>query len=87
MTFPTAKELKKLADACRKAGIKVFECPDYKITLSDYYVASRSAYKSRKAQAKGSIQSDEVPSENGISGEELLYYSAGGPPTKEDELN
>lgn len=33
--LPTAKELKKLADSCRKAGIKAFKGYGIEFTLSD----------------------------------------------------
>lgn len=35
MIFPTAKELKKLATACRKAGIKSFKCEGFEVTFTD----------------------------------------------------
>lgn len=84
MDFPDLKQLKKISDACRKAGIKVFECSDFKITLTDL-PPPPSAYKRSKAQKSGKptdkdfIQGD-IASDT-PSPEELLYWSAGGPPS------
>ena len=83
MDLPDIKQLKKISDACRKAGIKVFECENFKITLTDT-PPPPSAYKRQKALktgkaaptefVQGEVQTD-MPSP-----EELLYWSAGGPP-------
>ena len=36
MALPTVKELKKLASACRKSGIKSLKCEGFEFTLTDY---------------------------------------------------
>ena len=84
MELPDPKQLKKLAEMCRKAGVKVYECADCKITLADTYAPPVSSYQKRKAKAtgqplskqsiQGSIATD-TP-----SAEELLFLSCGGPP-------
>lgn len=89
MDLPDPKQLKKLADYCRKAGIKVYECADCKITLDDGYAPIPSAYQRRKAKADGKsvtpaapksfIQGTNIPVET-LSAQELLFLSCGGPP-------
>ncbi len=82
MDLPDPKQLKKLADYCRKAGIKTYECAECKITLADQYAPAPSAYLRKKAAGekgpKTSIQGD-VMSDT-LSPQELLYLSCGGPP-------
>ncbi len=82
MDLPDPKQLKKLADYCRKAGIKTYECAECKITLADQYTPAPSAYLRKKAGGekgpKTSIQGH-VASDT-LSSEELLFYSAGVPP-------
>lgn len=87
MQLPDLKQLKRLSDACRKAGVKTFECADFKITLTDS-LPPPSAYKRAKAAKAG-----EKPMQEFIQGEidtdspsaeELLYWSAGGPPPAEN---
>lgn len=84
MDLPDPKQLKRLADYCRKAGIKVYECAECKITLDDHYFAQPTAYQKRKAKAEGpqqkySVQNSQVPID-APSAEELLFLSCGGPP-------
>lgn len=74
MAFPNAKELKKLAETCRKVGIKHFKSQDFEFTLTDE--APVSAYKLAKQEAKASIQTDDVKSDT-LSEEELLFWSTG----------
>lgn len=70
-----AKEIKKLADTCRKAGIKQFKCSDFEFTLTDETPVS--SYKKRQAKIppkdiaslQGEIESDS-PTED-----ELLLWS------------
>lgn len=71
--LPSAKELKKLADACRKAGIKSFKGYGIEFTLSDAVPAPRAYRKAapkKPVQASDKIETDE-PSE-----EELLFWSS-----------
>lgn len=64
MSLPSSKELKKLADSCRKAGIKHFKNADIEFTLSDD--APVSNYKKTKNASKGSIATKNSDSSNGI---------------------
>lgn len=78
------KDIKRLADVCRKAGVKTCEYQGLKITLDDHYLPEPSSYQKRKMKARGVdpksfIQSDVIPTD-GPSAEELLYFSCGGPP-------
>lgn len=68
------KELKKIAAACRKAGISHFKSADYEFTLTDE--APKSAYKQSKASAADSSEKFESDS---LSKEELLFWSVGDP--------
>lgn len=90
MDLPDPKQLKKLADYCRKAGIKTYECAECKITLDDAYVPAPSPYQRRKAKAAGGkpetsakpkefIQGTDIPVDT-LSAQELLFLSCGGPP-------
>lgn len=76
MGLPSPKEIKKLADACRKAGIKHFKAEGIEFTLSD----ERPAVKVR-AHKRDEIASDleQVFSQDSwedLSEEQKLFYSA-----------
>lgn len=73
MDLPNAKDLKKLADMCRKAGIKSFKGNGIEFTLSED--APVSTYKKAKA-AQNSPDKDFES--DGLTEEELLFWSAGG---------
>ncbi len=87
MDLPDTKQLKKLADACRKAGIKTCSYEGLTITLDDSYTAQPSAYLRRKAKVEGKpaapakefIQGTSIPVDT-LSPEELMFLSCGGPP-------
>ncbi len=77
MEIPDYKQLKKLADACRKAGIKQFKGGGFEFTLTDD-APEPSPYKQAKA-AKTMHQGPETPeSDPVLSDEEMLFWSAGG---------
>jgi hypothetical protein len=74
----TVKELKKLAAACRSAGIKTYKSGDVEFTLTDEapltpYKAAKAALK---ASDKASQQAEDVESD-GLSGDDLLFWSVG----------
>lgn len=76
------KELKKLAKACREAGIKSYKADGIEFTLSDQ-APPVSPYKKRQA-AKAPIQgAQSAPGEqiesdgwDNLSEEQKLFYSA-----------
>lgn len=68
------KELKALADACRKAGIKHFKNSDLEFTLTDE--APQSKYKAKKASKSDSVASGNLDVESDmLSQEDLLFWS------------
>lgn len=76
MTFPNAKEIKKLADACRKAGISHFKCGDFEFTLT--VDAPESNYKKKNKNQPNSSESPNSSIETEtLTDEQLLYWSAG----------
>lgn len=72
MALPTPKELKKLADTCRKAGIRTFKCGDIEFTLDD----APPAQKRPKKAAESASESNTIESD-GLTDEELLFWSVG----------
>lgn len=76
------KELKRLAKACRDAGIKQYEADGIKFTLTDEAPAP-SPYKKRKA-AKAPIEDSTEPAQDldgweSLSEEQKLFYSSRDP--------
>lgn len=69
------KELKKLADACRKAGIKHFKNADLEFTLTDNVPTSN--YKKREAnKPRGvTVMQSDIIQENALTEEQLLNWS------------
>jgi hypothetical protein len=81
MSPPSAKDLKKLADACRKAGIKHFKQGDLEFTLSDD--APVSNYKKSKA-TKQPTSADAIDANfqsDDLTEEQLLMWSVADPLT------
>lgn len=72
MDLPSAKELKKLADACRKAGIRQFKGGGIEFTLTDDIPVSPYKQAKRAQEPQGEIETDE------LSPEALLMWSAQG---------
>lgn len=75
MAIPNAKELKKLAKACREAGIHYFKSADFEFTLTGVAPEKRSTSKGTPAllpETNGDIETDS------ISEAELLFWSSGG---------
>lgn len=79
MNFPNAKDLKKLADACRKAGISHFKQGDLEFTLtsetpvSTYKKAQKANLLSPETKVDAidnNFQSDE------LTEDQLLFWSA-----------
>ena len=69
------KELKKLAKACREAGVKHYKCADFEFTLTD-----EAPIKSNKKQQihQPADNNERLVSED-LTEEQLLFYSAGNP--------
>lgn len=72
MPAPTAKELKKLAKACRDAGIHYFKGEGFEFTLTGVAPEKPSRGKSASSEVQGEIESDS------LTEEELLYWSTNG---------
>lgn len=68
------KALKKLADACRKAGITHFKNAEFEFTLSPDGPVSN--YKKRKAKVQESSIIDENFQSDQLTDEQLLMWSA-----------
>lgn len=68
------KALKKIADACRKAGIKQFKNAEFEFTLSDEGPISN--YKKRTA-AKPQLKENDVQliESDSLTEEQLLFFS------------
>lgn len=76
MNLPDPKALKKLADTCRKAGIKHFRSADFEFTLSDE-ITTKVSQKSAKANSYED-QAAKFESDT-LSPEELLFWSVSPP--------
>lgn len=72
MPVPTAKELKKLAKACREAGIHYFKSADFEFTLTGVAPEKPTRNKFAQTDVQGEIESDS------LTEEELLYWSTNG---------
>lgn len=68
------KNLKKLANACRKAGITYFKSADFEFSLD----ASPQKIQTRRSKVNaGELKEDEAPKSDSLSPEELLFWSTG----------
>jgi hypothetical protein len=65
------KALKKLADACRKAGIKHYKDTNMEFTLTDD--APVSTYKKKKSV--GDLDQEYTIPTDSLTEEQLLFYS------------
>ncbi len=73
MTLPTAKELKKLTQACRSAGITAFEGGGIKFTLSDLPPTTKKEASAKSAPVDlgpNTVESDE------LTDEQKLFWSS-----------
>ena len=73
------KQLKKLASACRKAGIKHFKSADYEFTLTD----DMPSYKPTKGSEASSMTNGPVETDM-LTDADLLFWSSGAPGTDEE---
>lgn len=76
MSLPDYKALKKLADNCRKVGIKSFKNADFEVTFSED--APISSYKKRQA-SKSTMpaidSNDVIENYDTLTDEQMLYWS------------
>lgn len=80
------KEIKKLADACRKAGIKSFKNSEVEFTLSDTIpFAQPNTRRVRKATVSDVLEQPDVVinDETTLSDEDILFWSS--PQTEENQ--
>lgn len=80
------KEIKKLADACRRAGIKSFKNSEVEFTLSDSLpIAHNNTRRVSKITVSDVLQQPDVivNDETALSEEELLFWSS--PQTEENQ--
>lgn len=73
------KFLKKLVDTCRKTGIKTFKGYGIEFTLSEATPVS-TYKKNKKSQTNSDTSSNNILTE-GLSEEELLFWSTGTAPS------
>lgn len=73
MSTLSAKELVKLANACRKAGIKHYKNGDFEFTLSDD-LPQRQTYKTKNQTQSSQI--DEFTTDS-LTDEQMLMWSVG----------
>lgn len=87
MDLPNPKELKKLADMCRKAGIKHFKSDKFEFTLTDEVPLSQ--YKLNKAKTvqtpAGSAYDPATFQSDALAEDELLFWSTGVAPEQGNE--
>lgn len=77
------KELKKLADTCRKAGITHFKNEHYEFTLTDevpvtYYKKNKEAKAAPAPDTNTKFETDS------LTEDELLFWSTSSPISTED---
>ncbi len=73
MSIPSTKELKRLAKACRQAGISHFKSEGVEFTLAPEAYTPPKAKKPAAQAQEGNSSEDP----NGLSEESLLFWSVG----------
>lgn len=76
MSLPNPKEIKKLADACRKAGIAHFKCDSFEFTLSPQ-AQSVATPKPKSTAAGKDSPIGEAGEWDSLSEEAKLFWSIG----------
>lgn len=69
------KAIKKLADVCRKAGIKHYKSADFEFTLTDE--APQTVSKAVARQGELSSDPGSLLTGSGLSEQEMLFWSVG----------
>lgn len=82
MAMPSPKELKKIAKACREAGIKIYKGEGFELTFTEEAPAPKRAKQAPQAPVHAPSPANEKFTTDSLSEEELLLWSAspGGMP-------
>lgn len=75
MATPTPKELKKIAKACREAGIKVFKGEGFELTFSDEALVKPTRRNAKHPEAPVT-QADAKFESDSLAEHELLFWSS-----------
>ncbi len=78
------KSLKKLADTCRKAGIKTFKNAELEFTLTDEVPVSQYKKAKKSTEAKASVSNSSIESDS-LTEEQLLFFSVVDPLSQETQ--
>lgn len=74
----THKELKRLADSCRKAGIISFKNADVEFTLASTPPVHTKRFRNKKSTHQSpEVEQGDVLNEDVLSQEDLLFWSTG----------
>lgn len=71
----THKELKKLADTCRKAGISSFKNDEVEFTLITAFPQAPSRNRSKKQPLV--VDETQIQTEDNMSEQDILFWSSG----------
>lgn len=72
----TAKELAKLAKACRKSGIKTYKGEGFEITLSDEIPTAKESKSSKKTTSAATPEEPGLVETDDMTEEQLLFWSS-----------
>lgn len=76
MSLPDHKALKRLADACRKAGIKTFKNADFEFTLTEDAPLSNYVRKKRSIRPEEDTGVDSATFKTDtLTDDQLLFWS------------
>lgn len=71
------KKLKKIADTCRKAGIKHFKCPEFEFTLADDTSVHSYVDNKSKSDLNASNSHSTTIETDTLTEEQLMMWSSG----------
>jgi hypothetical protein len=72
------KELKKLAAACRSAGISYYKCADFEFILSDSVSPIKVPGKKSVLPTGPLSEPEKLDDDQPLTEEQLLFWSSGG---------
>lgn len=79
MSLPALKDLKKLANFCRKAGIQHFKTSEFEFTLNeDVPETVRFQKASKIGPVKGDVSTPDFKSDLSLTEEQLWMWSSSG---------